>query len=329
MKKLIAVFAILSLVICFAACGANTEKETAAPTDVSEESANPNVPYLIINNEPYVVTAAQSFDNFGVTALLCDADETYSFTSSSPDTEWKVFVLDSEFTDGARYLPQAETPALEGDGDLAINEGKYIYILCSESSFSADAPSDAYLTIDYSGIPDEEGIEPAVDVTDCKTFDDVTAKLSEGMAYANETVDGTEVLLVAPSTFDNNLGEGERYDAAVEADVFYIDDGAVRFMGKIKAGGSSYPLAIKDGKIYVGNNHGMCIETVDAELGTVLIDNEAYIKFDSEGNESYYHRSDVSGAKGDDGLLEDDSLLKEYLTAYGDAEVIKFTPAGK
>ena len=74
----------------------------------------------------------------------------YSFTSSSADTTWSVFVLDKAFENGARYLPQPETPALEGDGTLTIEEGKNIYILCSESHFSADAPSAATLSINYA-----------------------------------------------------------------------------------------------------------------------------------------------------------------------------------
>ena len=96
------------------------------------------------------------FDNFGVTELLCDATETYSFTASNEDTTWKVFVLDEKSADGARYLPQAEKPALEGDGTLKIEEGKYIYILCSESAFTADTASGATLSIDYAPADDED-----------------------------------------------------------------------------------------------------------------------------------------------------------------------------
>lgn len=180
-------------------------------------------------------------------------------------------------------------------------------------------------------IPDEEGIVPAVDITGCNTFTDIIdTKLTDGMGYAQVKIGDTEVLLVAPNTFDNNLGEGERYDAAVEADIYFYDaDGSVMYMGKVQAGGSATPLAIKDGRLYVGNNHGMKIMTVDPELATVLIEDEAYIEFDSEGNETYRHHSDIKEAKGDDGVLEDDTLLNEYLTAYGDAEVVKFDVVSK
>ena len=119
------------------------EKQTASDT---QSDLRP----LIINSEPVVVTAKDGFENAGVTGFVCDATATYSFKSSSADTTWSVFVLDKAFEDGARYLPQAETPALEGDGTLSIEEGKIIYILCSESCFSADAPSAATLSVDYA-----------------------------------------------------------------------------------------------------------------------------------------------------------------------------------
>ena len=121
----------------------NTEPEGAGLDENGER-------HFFINNSPYVITAEDGFDNAGVTELLCDATETYSFTKSYDDTTWKVYVLDEKFTDGARYLSQAEEPALEGDGTLEIEEGKYIYILCSESAFSADAASGAALSINYA-----------------------------------------------------------------------------------------------------------------------------------------------------------------------------------
>ena len=135
---------------------ATTQPTTDAPTTTQPATTQPTTAApgtlrkLIINNEPYVVTAKDGFDNAGVTGLICDATATYSFKSSSPDTTWKVYVLDEEFIDGARYLPQAKTPALEGDGDLQVEAGQYIYILCSESTLTGDAPSDATLSIHYA-----------------------------------------------------------------------------------------------------------------------------------------------------------------------------------
>lgn len=143
MKKILAIVLCIVLAIsCLAvlsACG-KQEGETAETER-----------HMMINSEPVVITAKDGFDNAGVTELICDATETYSFTKSDDSTTWKVFVLDEKFADGARYLAQAQEPALEGDGTLTIEEGKYIYILCSESAFTGDSASEASLSIDYAG----------------------------------------------------------------------------------------------------------------------------------------------------------------------------------
>ena len=155
MKKLFAIAICIVLAVtcifCLNACG-KQESAESPQTEETTEAVVSNARLMIINSEPFVITAKDGFENFGVTELICDATETYSFTASDENTTWKVFVLNEEFTDGARYLPQAEQPALEGNGTLKIEEGKYIYILCSESSFTGDAATDATLSIDYAPI---------------------------------------------------------------------------------------------------------------------------------------------------------------------------------
>ena len=162
MKKILAIVLCLVLagacLVVLSACGNKAEEATTAESTESVENTE-NAEFerrMIINSEPFVITAKDGFENAGVTELICDATETYSFTKSDDSTTWKVFVLDEKFADGARYLAQAQTPALEGDGTLTIEEGKYIYILCSESAFSADSASEAALTIDYAAADDED-----------------------------------------------------------------------------------------------------------------------------------------------------------------------------
>ena len=128
-------------------------KGAAAQPDVTaqeKKATDPDCPYLIINSEPFVVTAKDGFENAGVTSFICDASTTYTFKSSNDNTGWKVFVLDEKFEDGARYLTQAHTPMLETNGVLDIEEGQYIYIVCSESTLTDDEPSDARLEINYA-----------------------------------------------------------------------------------------------------------------------------------------------------------------------------------
>ena len=150
---LTAVLLIAAVLLCGTACGKVSEStNNSAAETVSETKAAETGRRMIINGEPVVITAKDGFDNAGVTELICDATETYSFTKSDDSTTWKVFVLDERFADGARYLAQAYSPALEGDGTLTIEEGKYIYILCSESVFTGESASEASLSIDYAGV---------------------------------------------------------------------------------------------------------------------------------------------------------------------------------
>ena len=157
MKKIFALILALALVAGLTACGVSDQAEettTEAPTESAQELTEATsvgeVRRFFINNEPYVITADDGFNNAGVTELICDATETYSFMASNDNTTWSVYVLDKRFEDGARYLAQAKKPALEGDGTLKIEEGKFIYILCSESAFTADEASGASLTINYA-----------------------------------------------------------------------------------------------------------------------------------------------------------------------------------
>lgn len=187
MKKLIALMLTVTMIISLAACGkapettdtpetaektetqeaakeqevaeeqeATKENETAdAPVtdeepEIAENDADSTFPRLIINSEPYYVSASEGFDNAGFTAAICDATAKYSFKSSSKDVTWSVYILDEEFEDVARFIPQAFSSALEGDGTIEIEEGKYVYIQCSVNGFTADEPSDAVLSIEYA-----------------------------------------------------------------------------------------------------------------------------------------------------------------------------------
>ena len=159
MKKALLILLAGMILLCFAACGtaADTASETPASSAAvianadDEDVPAADLPLLIINNEPITVTVSDGFNNAGYTGRICGATATYTFRSSTPDVTWSVYVLDEAFPDILRYLSQANTPALEGDGSLEIEEGKFVYIYCSENGFtSTDAPSDATLTINYA-----------------------------------------------------------------------------------------------------------------------------------------------------------------------------------
>lgn len=160
MKKAMLILLAGMILLCFAACGSSATGEadassaTALPvtnTDEDEDVPVADLPLLILNDEPCVIPVSEGFNAAGYTGRICGATATYSFRSSTPDVTWSVYVLDEAFSDILRYLPQAHTPALEGNGNLEIAEGKYIYIYCSENSFtSTEQPSDASLSIDFA-----------------------------------------------------------------------------------------------------------------------------------------------------------------------------------
>ena len=165
MKKLLTLFFAAAILVCFAACTVKitpgpeakgsepAATETKGAEDTGAQSAAPadrtDFGLLMINSEPVVIDAKNCFTSGGV-ALICDATDTYTFKSSSEEVVWTVYILDEPFNDAARFLSQSFTAALEGDGTLEIEADKYVYICCSVNTFTAEAPSDATLTIDIA-----------------------------------------------------------------------------------------------------------------------------------------------------------------------------------
>ena len=149
MKRMTILLLTAAMLFCLAACTVTqTPAETADADSVTSVSeAQRELPRMVIDDDPFVVTAGDGFENAGFTGYVCDATGTYTFVSSADTVLWTVFVLDEAFPDEMRYLVQEHACALEGDGKLDIEEGKYIYILCSENGFTADEPSDACLTV--------------------------------------------------------------------------------------------------------------------------------------------------------------------------------------
>ncbi len=133
-------------------CGSALNDVDPAEVKLSVTYANaPEFPYLVINSEPVVVTAKSAFEEAGVTAYICSETAEYQFDADDDDdTVWKVYVLEEKFEDANRYLSQAQTPVLIGDGVIEIKEGNYIYIECSSNAFTADAPSEAEYEINYA-----------------------------------------------------------------------------------------------------------------------------------------------------------------------------------
>ncbi|MCR5416108.1 MAG: hypothetical protein K6E79_04870 [Pseudobutyrivibrio sp.] len=169
----------------------------------------------------------------------------------------------------------------------------------------------------------ENDIAPSLDISDCDTFTQIVdKKLEPGMGYANVNIDGTDVLLVCSGTFDN--GDGTL--AAIDATVYAYIDTIPTEIGKVASGGTAYPLAMKDGKLYTGSNNFVCKNTV--KDNKVTYSEAAWVTYaEGTGDESYYYDSAETG---EHGLQEDSTKLDEFYDEILEADVINFiveTPA--
>ena len=92
--------------------------------------------------EPSLVFASDLFDGYGFLHMQCAETGVYDFASINSDgVVWQVYILDSEFNDAERFIPQVYPVALEGDGSLSIRYGQWIYVYCPCNSWTmATAP---------------------------------------------------------------------------------------------------------------------------------------------------------------------------------------------
>ena len=174
-----------------------------------------------------------------------------------------------------------------------------------------------------AGMPDDDH-EP-MDITGCDTFTQIVDKLQPGQGYANVNLVNQDVLLVTSGTYDLDVDQGKRF-GAIDADIYMYDtDGSIVYLGYVQAGGTAYPLAMDaDKHLCVGGNHNMAKMTID-ENNKIAVDEEVYVLYDSNGNGTYYHVSDVAQVEQDpEGKLPDDSLFNLFFDNYFDAEVVLF-----
>ncbi|MBQ6441641.1 MAG: hypothetical protein IJJ13_03505 [Lachnospiraceae bacterium] len=125
----------------------------------------------------------------------------------------------------------------------------------------------------------------AIDITGCDTFTQIVEKLDDGMGYANTTIWDTEVLLVSSGTYEWEPGT----EAAIDAEIFYYNDDVPTYLATVTAGGTAYPLSVKDGYLYVGGNHFITKYLIDS--GSLVEVEEGYYEYDEAGEEIGYYRT--------------------------------------
>ena len=139
MKKLIIIFALLAAALSFSACQQVEAEKVVATVAPTAADAVPAMAEPAATSAPFELTvnSGDAWGDYGYVHFLCEADGTYSFTAQDSDgIEWKVYLLDKEFDDAERFIPQAYPLILEGDGWVSINAGQYVYIYCSANCWT-------------------------------------------------------------------------------------------------------------------------------------------------------------------------------------------------
>lgn len=162
-------------------------------------------------------------------------------------------------------------------------------------------------------------VEPEVqldlDITGCDTFTQIVDKVLEpGMGYTNETIGDTDALLVCSGAYDNMDGNM----AAIDAAIYVYNDGVPECIGYVNSMGTAYPLAVKDGYLYVGIYHGTAKYTI--ENNKLVEVDSAWTEYDENGGEFYYSIQD-----GDEKTeMDNDEKIVKLESEYAEATVLNF-----
>ena len=107
-----------------ASLSADAEGESSAPVSAAEASG------------ALELDAADLWQEGGY-SFQARRDATYTLTRDG-EAEWEVYVLDGEFEDALRYLPQAAEPVAVNEGSFSVKLGQMVYCLCDWNSFTED-----------------------------------------------------------------------------------------------------------------------------------------------------------------------------------------------
>lgn len=244
------------------------------------------------------------------TAILENGEDHIELTIGS-----KTAVLNGEekqldtapvIIDGRTMLPLrfiAEGFGFEADWDAAA---KTIYV----SKTDAEETTAENKSENKRVVPEHERF---TDTEGCETFEQVTEKLKDGQGYANVTIGSTKALLAA-----DIVSDFEGSHNAVEAEIFMIEDGAVKYLGCAASTGSGTPVAFSDGMIYTAGHHFVSKQTISN--GALVTVEEAWETFDEDGNVTY-HSADFSGEQAE-------KIFEKLTDEYYNAEPFEFEIIG-
>lgn len=116
---------------------------------------------------------------------------------------------------------------------------------------------------------------------------------------------------------------GEEEKNSISASLYCVDaNGAVQSVGEVQSGGTANPLAVSEGCLLYGGHKKMDKIHVDPVSCTLVFDAAAQIRYDKDGNESYFRRAGDSDWEEDPEGQTFTGLLEEY----GNAVTVAFLP---
>ena len=213
MRKWISVILAIVVLMTFSACGSNNKQDAkpdespavvivsppVASPEPSETPEPPPTPTPTPELQAAVLYAGDVDDN-GYFHQPCQESGIYDFEVKNPyGNKWKVFILNSEFTEGERYIAQAYSPSLEGSGSLEIQNGQWLYIYCSANSWTGEAPS-ADSAITWVRNPEKKSADVTATVkterVELKITKDPTGEILEegGTAYFVARAENAETM---------------------------------------------------------------------------------------------------------------------------------------
>ncbi len=225
------------------------------------------------------------------------------------DAKFYRFVSDEEMADlctwydieiGISYCLSTTAPDLDGFDIQGIVESMY--------------PGDQIYD-------DGSGQEDTIDITafdDCDTFTQIVDKLDSGRAYANVTLGDTDVLLIASGSFDDTDGH---YNC-IDANIFCYVDGKPKYIGCAASNSTAYPVAVKDGFLYVGGHHFISKYTVSNN--ELIISETSDELFDENGNATYYYSSDDGGDYSNISQDEAEKIFDRLNEEMSKADIVDF-----
>lgn len=225
------------------------------------------------------------------------------------DAKFKRYVSDDEMADlctwydieiGISYCVCTVAPDLDGFDIQGIVEAMY--------------PGDQIYG-DMSGEKEKLDIK---DLENCDTFTQIVDRLGPGHAYANVKLGSTDVLLVASGAFDDTDGH---YNC-IDADIFCYIDGKPKYIGNAASNSTAYPIAVKNGFLYVGGHHFIAKYTVtDNELVIAEVADEL---FDENGNATYYYSSDNGEDNSNISQDEAEAIFDRLNEEMSEADIVDF-----